>query len=836
MSKDNITDISRNMSDMRFKTEMERCEYCEEKPCKTACPADCSPADFIMAAREGTDHDIRRAALLIMKDNPLGGVCGAVCPDRHCMRECSHRLFDGAINIPELQAEIIERAKRSGGIPAFSAPEPNGIRAAVIGAGPAGLGAAAVLAQSGYKVDIFESNERPGGMARLIPDHRLNKETLDSDIEFIKGLGDISIINNRNIDRPAALMDEGYAAVIAAFGLWQPIAMNLDNEDTALKAVDYLSDPGGYDLKGNIAVIGGGATALDCAVTAVNNGAGHVEMFSLENLSEMPLTAKERKELVEYGIEVSGRTRVTAITGYGGIRTCKVSLDAEKFDLGSIKDVPGTGRTRDDISGIIIAIGHKPALAIDNDTPGIFYAGDFLAGPTTVVEAVASGKNAALEADSYINDKENIKTENIRKNSYSLPGYVSIPVDLETDFFGRNISTPFLLSAAPPTDGLEQMKKAYKAGWSGGIMKTAFDGVPIHIPSEYMHVFNNRTYGNCDNVSGHALSRVCREVEELVRLYPDRLTMASTGGPVTGNDDEDMAGWQSNTKKLEAAGVMGIEYSLSCPQGGDGTEGDIVSQNAELTAKIISWILESGDGNVPKLFKLTAAVTSIVPIINAIKEVIARFPGKKAGVTLANTFPVMDFMDPGNCGEKPDRVWEQGVVYGMSGEGVCPISFFTLARAVPVGVTISGNAGPMNYRQAADFLALGAGTVQFCTIVMKYGYGIIDELKNGISYLMESRGISSIKELTGIAHPGPITDFMELSSEKKISDTENDLCAKCGNCTRCSYMAISLDEEGYPVTDPEKCVGCSICVGKCFTGAMHMRERTPEEAGVLKED
>jgi len=75
--------------------------------------------------------------------------------------------------------------------------------------------------------------------------------------------------------------------------------------------------------------------------------------------------------------------------------------------------------------------------------------------------------------------------------------------------------------------------------------------------------------------------------------------MASTGGPVTGHDENDKAGWQSNTKKLEAAGAMGIEYSLSCPQGGDGTEGDIVSQNAALTAKIIDWIMEVGDPDIP---------------------------------------------------------------------------------------------------------------------------------------------------------------------------------------------------------------------------------------------
>ena len=183
------------------------------------------------------------------------------------------------------------------------------------------------------------------------------------------------------------------------------------------------------------------------------------------------------------------------------------------------------------------------------------------------------------------------------------------------------------------------MTRAYEAGWAGGVMKTAFDNLPIHIPGEYMFTFNPQTYGNSDNVSGHPLDRVCDEVEQLVKNWPDRLTMASTGGPVTGNDEHDAAGWQSNTKKLEAAGAMAIEYSLSCPQGGDGTEGAIVSQNAALTAKIIDWIMQAGNPNIPKLFKLSAAVTSIVPILRAIRKVFDKYPGKKAGITLANSFP-----------------------------------------------------------------------------------------------------------------------------------------------------------------------------------------------------
>jgi dihydropyrimidine dehydrogenase (NAD+) subunit PreA len=417
-----------------------------------------------------------------------------------------------------------------------------------------------------------------------------------------------------------------------------------------------------------------------------------------------------------------------------------------------------------------------------------------------------------------------------RKSMVAIPGFDKLPVDLSTDFFGRKLISPFLLSAAPPTDGLEQMMKAYEAGWAGGIMKTAFDGVPIHIPGEYMVAFNQNTYGNCDNVSGHSLERVCREVRELVKKFPDRLTMASTGGPVTGDDAADARGWQSNTKKLEDAGVMGIEYSLSCPQGGDGTKGDIVSQDPELTAKIIDWILAKGNPEVPKLFKLTAAVTALYPIIAAIKEVFAKYPRAKVGVTLANTFPTLAFRPT------PERKWDEGVVVGMSGEGVLPISYLTLANVARHEIHVSGNGGPMDYKATADFLALGAKTVQFCTIATKYGYGIIDELRSGVAHYMKAKGMRSMDELIGCALPHPITGFMELTPVKKISTADHALCMKCGNCTRCPYLAISLNDEKKPVTDASRCVGCSICAKKCFSGALSMRVRTKKELAALKED
>ncbi len=337
---------------------------------------------------------------------------------------------------------------------------------------------------------------------------------------------------------------------------------------------------------------------------------------------------------------------------------------------------------------------------------------------------------------------------------------------LDAEFFGRKIRSPFLLSAAPHTDGYAQMRKAYERGWSGGVMKTAFDNVPIHIPSEYMSVIGPSTYGNCDNVSGHPLDRVCGEVERLIKEFPDRLTLASTGGPVTGRDEADKAVWQSNTRKLESAGAMGVEYSLSCPQGGDGTEGDIVSQNAELAAKIIDWVMEASSEDNPKLFKLTAAVTSIQPIIKrdpaGLREVSQQAGRRHAGEQFPLAGPAQGGEPALGGGRRRRHVRRRRAADQQpdAGQGL--------------------RHGHRRVRQRrADELqgrrqlpGLGAQTVQFCTIVMKYGLGIVDELHSGLSFLMEERGFKSVKELIGSALPNPITDFMALSATKKLPQVD----------------------------------------------------------------
>jgi NADPH-dependent glutamate synthase beta subunit-like oxidoreductase/dihydroorotate dehydrogenase len=819
------------LSDAQLKAELEKCEYCEEKPCRQACPAHCSPADFIMAARAGEKGDYRRAAALILAANPLGGVCGLVCPDSFCMRACVHSAFTTPVNIPAVQATLIRKAIEVG-LPAFGRAPANGKTVAVIGGGPAGIGAAAVLAQLGYHIDLYEQGKKPGGMANLIPDFRLDKKVLKSDIGFFLSLGDIALVHERSGD-PAELVAR-HDAVVVCTGLENPIGLEVKGSRAALSWQEFLERHKTLELRGKrVAVIGGGAVAVDCAAVARRGGAHHVELIYRRKWENMPLTGYERDLLLREGIEITTCARVREVVlragQVAGLRIEKLLLPpgAEPLPKNFLPDPAEQPHFRR-FDLVIAAIG-SAAAAPEQNAAGVFYAGDRILGSSTVVESVASGKNAAIEADAWCRRAKAPVIRERAKGYALLAGRELLPVPLETGFFGRRILSPFLISAAPHSDGYKQMRTAYEKGWAGAVMKTAFDHVSIHIPGGYMFVLGASTYGNCDNVSAHPLDRVCHEVERLVLEFPDRLTMASTGGPVTGDDEADRRIWQSNTRKLENAGAMGIEYSLSCPQGGDGTRGDVVSQDAELTAKIIDWVIQDGQADVPKLFKLTAAVTAIRPIVEKIREVFARYPDKKAGITLANSFPALALR------KAPGRPWDEGIIVGMSGEGVLPISNFTLARVAGMGMAVSGNGGPMNYRAAANFLALGAETVQFCTIVMKYGYGIIDDLHSGLSFLLQERSLNSVRELIGSALPDPVTPFEMLTTRKMIPAVDAAFCAHCGNCTRCPYQAIVLDKKRIPRFDPSHCVGCSLCAQKCFTGAIAMRERTPEEAAALNE-
>ncbi|GKT34485.1 Dihydroprymidine dehydrogenase domain II, 4Fe-4S cluster [Aduncisulcus paluster] len=834
----------------RLIAEGERCLYCETAGCQKGCPADCSPKDFIRAIELGTPHDFSRAAGMILSKNPIGSCCGAICPDKFCQLKCARRKMDTAIEIPKTQSSIIAKADSLGVFPKFEKPKMNGKKVAIIGAGPSGLACAAVLGQRGYKVVIYDSNTECGGALLQIPKERLNRSHLERDIKFILSLGENEFKAGVTVSSPEDLIKEGFDSVVVAAGCQIPRKLRCEGEEHAISAVKFLTMPLAEQrdlVKGkSVAVIGGGAVMVDCVTTSRRRGADDIHVMYRRTIKEMPLCSDERTELLEADAQIVTRTIPKRILEGKGIETIRVKMGTRSQGA-KMSIVEGSEYMWPSVDVVIVAAGSSPnkeLLEKVKGTPGVFAAGDFVFGSSTAVEAVAVGKECAADVDEYITavsvygkDSKEAKehecgprlcrmltepTDNEHVHSeIRIDGWNPTPVPLDHNFMGIPLINPFVLSASPLTDSYENCKKAYEAGWAGCVLKTAFDGLPIHIPESYMTKYGSRTTGNCDNVSGRHLSQMVEDIKRLVKEFPDRMTVGGTGGPVTGDDEFDRAGWVKNTHILEDAGAHAVAYSLSCPQGGDGSEGAIVSQNAELSAKIVEYVLAGcKKPEVPKLFKLTAAVTSIKKIVETIKKVFDKYPHCKAGITLANSFPTVNFKPT----QREGRVWEDAIMYGAHGEGVTGISYLSLTSVFGLGVDIAGNGGPCNYKAAADFLALGCGIVKFCTAPTIFGYDWINELCSGVSHLMAHRGIKSVKELIGCAGPEPVCDFMEIKEKKRIPVLVRPQdCVLCGNCHYCPNLAFGIG--GFHKVDPYKCVGCAECVLMCPSQCLEMQER-----------
>ncbi|MDI9372058.1 MAG: FAD-dependent oxidoreductase [Verrucomicrobiota bacterium] len=313
--------------------------------------------------------------------------------------------------------------------------------------GPASLGAASVLAQRGYQVTVYEQWKRLGSMMRLIPNDRLDPQVANRDIEFIKALGAVDFRPGQGITDPAALLKD-YKAVIVSAGLEEPMRLGIPGEEYALSWQEYLERQKQIAVAGRkVAVLGGGAVAVDCAMTARKHGALSVELVYRRRQQDMPLTAYEREILLEQGIEITSCCKPLEILHRGqkatGLRLARMMLPQGKAPrpqnfVVNRRESP----IFREFDVVIIATRSRSSLPI-RKVRGVFYAGEMVLGSATVVESVATGKNAALEAEAYLLGKKPPRLKNRAKSHVVLSGLELYPVPLETEFFGRKIRSPF---------------------------------------------------------------------------------------------------------------------------------------------------------------------------------------------------------------------------------------------------------------------------------------------------------------------------------------------------------------------------------------------------------
>lgn len=386
-----MTDKKLYLTRAQLISELGRCLGCKSKPCMNACPVNCNPQEFIAKAKA---NDFAGAVETITRNNPMGQTCGLICPDKFCMQACTRAGIDFPINIPRVQATILEkyRTAESAAHPKLPA---NGKKVAVIGAGPAGIAATAELSRLGYRITLFEGFEKIGGALNLIPDKRLPFEVIAKDWSFIDDPDMIELRLNTPVNDPAALLEQDFDGVIVATGEPEGINLGIDGEEHAVSYLDYLRHPEHYAARDNIAVIGGGAVATDCALTAVNNGAENVEMFVRRRVSDMRVTGEERKSLLDAGVDLTTMTKIKKIGADGDYLTLYTAKN--RFNRGKLEEIPDTTIARPGFSLVIKAIGSTAPRQPDTDR--VIYAGDCKHGGSTIVEALASGKAAAYSLD-----------------------------------------------------------------------------------------------------------------------------------------------------------------------------------------------------------------------------------------------------------------------------------------------------------------------------------------------------------------------------------------------------------------------------------------------------
>lgn len=406
-------------------------------PCKVACPANINVQGYIQLIKK---KEYIKAVNLIRERNPLSAICGRVCT-HPCESECTRNNIDSAVSIRLLKRFASDqemRMVRSGelALPEEKAPPEGAKKIAVIGAGPAGLTAAADLADRGYAVTLYEASSGVGGMLRWgIPAYRLPKDVLDHEVELIRRKGITFVYNTRiGTDTSMDELRQENDAVFLSMGTQSSRTLGVEGEDKSGIAygLDFLRQAGDKDnppkLSGKVVVIGGGNVAVDVARSAMRLGAEAVEMVSLEARHEMPALPEEVAAALEENIRVSNGWGPKRVLGNGKVDAVELRRCTRVFDEnGRFSPLYNENETTTlKADRIIVAIGQavdKDSLVsmgaategswykVDNITletsvKGVFAGGDNIPGSATVIGAVAAGKRAAESIDRYLRGED----------------------------------------------------------------------------------------------------------------------------------------------------------------------------------------------------------------------------------------------------------------------------------------------------------------------------------------------------------------------------------------------------------------------------------------------
>lgn len=432
-------------------------------PCKTECPAHIAIQGYIKLASQGKYTE---ALELIKNENPFPAVCGRICP-RKCESACTRGDIDEPIAIDDIKKFIAQQDLNMDRRYIPKRRHEYGKKIGVIGAGPSGLSCAYYLAIDGYKVTVFEKQNKLGGMLAFgIPSFRLEKDVINAEIDILRELGvefktgievgvDVTISELRN---------EGYEAFYLAIGAQAGRKLGIDGEDSegVITGIDFLRNVNLGDsskLEGKIVVIGGGNVAIDVARTAVRLDASKVDMFCLESREQMPALEEEIEEALSEGITINNswgpKSIITENRRVVGVefKKCISVFDKNKkfnpqydekntiivdadYVLLSIGQAMNWGNL---IADSKIELNPNNTIKADSVTlqtgePDIFAGGDVFTGPRFAIDAIALGKEGAISIHRYVHKGQSLIIGRDRKEYHSLnkeeaifDGYDNIP-------------------------------------------------------------------------------------------------------------------------------------------------------------------------------------------------------------------------------------------------------------------------------------------------------------------------------------------------------------------------------------------------------------------------
>ncbi len=390
--------------------------------------------------------------------------------------------------------------------------------------------------------------------------------------------------------------------------------------------------------------------------------------------------------------------------------------------------------------------------------------------------------------------------------------------DIRNDFVGIKSPNPFWLASAPPTDKAYNVERAFKAGWGGVVWKTlGEEGPPVVNVNgpRYGAIWgaDRRLLGlnNIELITDRDLYLNLREIKQIKRDWPDRAVVVSLMVPC-----EERA-WKAILPLVEETDADGIELNFGCPHGmSERGMGSAVGQVPEYIEMVTRWC--KANTRMPVIVKLTPNITDI------------RFPARAAhaggadAVSLINTVSSITSVNLDTFSPEPS-IDGKGSHGGYCGPAVKPIALNMVAEIArdpeTSGLPISGIGGVTAWKDAAEFMALGAGNVQVCTAAMTYGFKIVQEMISGLEAWMDTKGHDNLDAITGRAVPNVVDwQYLNLNYITKARISQ-DLCIKCGRChIACedtSHQAITHMVNGarhFEVID-EECVGCNLCVNVC---------------------